>query len=379
MATIKNVGKTISGLTIYDVKYWVRGKQRHKRIKAENRAEVERVIALDSNDPGIGLKWSEAWELFKEFRTKAGRITRSLENTEHAVKAFIKIQGDLELGKTTPDTFKDFMIKYAGQSERSTADSANHQRKELLAVARFIQKHSGKLDTIPFENVPKLPSKVNKRSPIPTSHIGDYIAALPDYVKRPVLMVLFYGLRSSAVCNLDEKDVEGDFLHAVDKGEHKRRIPIDDTLKDIIEQALAFKRNLKRKYVNPAPLFINLHGNRWTAKILLKAAQAAWADAKLKPVKIHEIRHTLGTEAGKFFPVGIIQVLMGHKSRKSSENYFHPNEEMAVEARQKLVRFLSGLGANSGQYTLPEDAASHPATRQIMCPHCGHNFFVANE
>ncbi len=377
MATIKHIRKTPNGLNLYDVFYWNNGKRKHRRIKAQSKADVERIVALDSFDQGISIKWSEAWEMFKKFKAHGDTISRSLENTQHAVDAFIQTIGDIALEKTSPEIFKDFMIRYAGKSERSTPDAANHQRKELLAVARFIKRHTGKLPTIPFEDVPKLPTTIKKRAPIPTGRIQDYIAALPEYIRRPVLMVLFYGLRSSAICNIDEKDIDADYLAAIDKGDVQRKIPMDDTLTDIIEDARQHKAAIEN--VSPAPLFVNSRGQRWTRCGLLRSAQTAWKRAGLKPVKIHEIRHTLGTEAGKMFPVGIIQVLMGHRSRKSSENYFHPQEEMATEARKKLVRFLCGLDEKQQQNSPPGDTPEHPGTRQVMCPCCGHNFIISNE
>ena len=33
----------------------------------------------------------------------------------------------------------------------------------------------------------------------------------------------------------------------------------------------------------------------------------------------------------------MVQAIMGHASRASSEAYFHPNEEMAAEVRKKIV------------------------------------------
>ncbi len=190
-------------------------------------------------------------------------------------------------------------------------------------------------------------------------------------------MVLFYGLRSSAVCNIDEKSIDSDYLTAIDKGDVQRKIPIDDTLAGIIKEAKQHKAAIED--VSPSLLFVNSLGRRWIPRSLLRSAQTAWERAGLKAVKIHEIRHTLGTEAGKLFPVGIIQVLMGHRSRKSSENYFHPQEEMATEARKKLVRFLCGLDEKQQQNSPPGDTPEHPGTRQVMCPCCGHNFIISNE
>lgn len=83
-------------------------------------------------------------------------------------------------------------------------------------------------------------------------------------------------------------------------------------------------------------LFVNLNGRPWNRMTLLHAAQRAWLHAGLEAKKIHEIRHTLGTLADREFPPGMVQAVMRHRSRKSSETYFHPNEDMAAEVRKKL-------------------------------------------
>ena len=163
-------------------------------------------------------------------------------------------------------------------------------------------------------------------------------------------------------------DIENNILNAEDKGEVHRQIPIDETLAGIIADAIAFKKTLDRKYINPQALFVNMHGNRWNRMTLLHAAQRAWEKVGLPVIKIHELRHTLGTEAGKLFPIGVIQVLMGHRSRKSSENYFHPHEEMAVEARKTLVRVLSGFSDNEVKLTPFPDNSEHPETPLYLCP-----------
>lgn len=107
-------------------------------------------------------------------------------------------------------------------------------------------------------------------------------------------------------------------------------IPIDAFPRSIIDAALAFRasfENRARKIpgIPTGHLFVNMNSRGWTRATLLHAAQRAWKRAGLKQKKIHEIRRTLGTIAGKNFTPGIVQAMMGHRSRKSSETYFHPD------------------------------------------------------
>lgn len=199
---------------------------------------------------------------------------------------------------------------------------------------------------IPIEHVPTLPVKPTKRSPIPQAKVGDCLDVLPKHIYRPIILVLVYGLRSSAVCSITEKSISGDALTALDKNDVLRQIPLDELLKRIISEALEYKQsmleasikankaNSRRKIlVLPDNLFIT----PWSRTTLLKAAQKAWDLAGLEKMVVHEVRHTLGTIAGKKYTPGVVQAVMGHKSRKSAERYFNPNEEMAAEARKGII------------------------------------------
>jgi hypothetical protein len=64
---------------------------------------------------------------------------------------------------------------------------------------------------------------------------------------------------------------------------------------------------------------------------------------------IHEFRHTLGTLTGRNFASGMAQAVMGRRSRKSAEQYFHPIEDMAAEAREKLSQNYHGDSVKRGK------------------------------
>lgn len=232
---------------------------------------------------------------------------------------------------------------------------------------------------IPFINVPPLPVRTRRRSAIQESKVQAYLDALQPHVLRPVKLVLFYGLRSTAICNLTPKSVQGDTLIAIDKGDVERRIPIDKMLAEIIEEANTHRATFPK----PADrLFVNKAGFAWNHMSLLRAAQRFWESAGLEKKKIHEVRHTLGTIAGKHFSLGMVQAAMGHRSRQSSETYFHPNEEMAAEVREKVITELS---QNCDKVTKNE---SNPVTIVIdeneergeyLCPCCSHKLLIVKE
>ena len=347
---------------------------------------------LDCNRSDIGLKWSEGGEIYITDKEAEGCNPASLENVARALRVFQALMGDIAIEATTPEIMKDFMRlaveqpvkhQYSGKVMRKSGPKvANHHRKELLTVARYLRSYTSKVKTIPFEHVPKLPEKPSTRTPVPQDQVKEYVDALPPHTQRPVLMVLVYGLRSSAVCNLTLESVEGNVLVAHDKNDVTRRIPIDDFLAEIIEEAkamhFAISMNENRKVGTPTNhLFLNMNGRGWSRMTLLHAAQRAWVRAGLEKKKIHEIRHTLGTLAGKDFEHGKVQAAMGHRSRKSSEAYFHPNEDMAAEVRQKIVTELKQTSEKTGENEDTPMKSVDVKNGQITCPHCGRKVFIS--
>ena len=200
-----------------------------------------------------------------------------------------------------------------------------------------------------------------------------YLDALPPHVRRPVMLVLFYGLRSTAVCALTLDSLDGNFLVAIDKGGVRRRIPIDEVLAGIVLDAQVWRDQAGAR---GDALLVNSQGRPWTRATLLRAAQRSWRSAGLPQKKIHEVRHTLGTIAGASFAPGVVQALMGHRSRRSSEAYFHPTEAMAAEARQKIVTELSQKNEKVGKNKARDSKAIIVKNGVFSCPCCGVSLYL---
>lgn len=392
MASIKRIGKDKFGVPIWEAVYRrATGdgvKQTRRRFHMATRAEVERVILLEmpKKTSKSDLCWSEGVRIYLDAKEAEDRNPEAMGHVRRAADVFIDIMGDLRIEETTPEQFKDFMQavvvrpvkspKTGREIRKSGPKVANHHRKELLTVARYLRGHTGKIAEIPFEHVPKLSVKVTKRSPIPKDKVGAYLDALPPWVRRPVLLVLYYGLRSTAICNLAMASLEGDFLNAVDKGDVDRRIPMDALLREIVAEALEFRKTFARP---DDRLFVNKAGTAWNRMSLLRAAQRAWESAGLEIRKIHEFRHTLGTLASRSFDRRMVQAAMGHRDEKSAAVYFHPDEDMAAEVRQKIITELSQNLRKEGENGVEPLKVSYRKDGIYECPCCKHKLLITKE
>lgn len=389
MASIKRIGKNKSGVPIWEAVYrrTPGGKQVRKRFYLPLKADVERAILVETQSSGIDLRWSEGVQIYLKAKLTEGCSPLSMEHVERAAKVFISLMGDLEIEETTLDQFKEYMQlaanqpvkhKYSGKQYRISGPKvANKHRKELLTVSRYLRAHTGKISTIPFEHVPPLPTKTQPRSPIPGGQVASYLDALPPHVLRPVKMVLLYGLRSTATCILMLSSIHGGMLHAVDKGDNQREIPIDDPLDEIISDAKAYRSKFSDLPFDN--IFVNANGRPWNRMTLLHAAQRAWERAGLPQKKIHEIRHTLGTLAGKSFTPGMVQAAMGHRSRKSAEAYFHPNDDMAREVREKIITDLSQFPKEQGIISSNQPELTYTKDGIYQCPCCSSKFLISKK
>jgi integrase len=404
MASIKRIGTDSFDIPIWEAVYRRSpgGKQIRRRFHMLSKANVERAILLDCQRSEVGLKWSEGAAEYVRAKKAEGVGARSIENVERAVKVFVDAMGDMEIEGTTDADMKHFMQivstrpTWSGAVKKyrvSGAKVANEYRLKLLTIARYLQRHTTMLAVIPFEHVPPVPTRAAERSPIPTEKVASYLEALPGHVRRPVMMVLFYGLRSSAVCDLLAASVkDGNVLEAVDKGGVRRRIPIDGMLSEIIRDAGEFRERLlaeneaKRKAKPDAKplipddnLFLNARGRAWTRYTLLHAAQKAWVAAGLERKKIHEVRHTLGTLAGRNFAPGMVQAVMGHRSRKSAEAYFHPTEEMGAEVRERIITELSQSPQKTFENSPKHSKITYVKDGEYTCPLCHGKVFISKE
>ncbi len=99
-------------------------------------------------------------------------------------------------------------------------------------------------------------------------------------------------------------------------------------------------------------------------------------NAGLEPKMPHEVRHTLGTMASRKFNPRMVQAAMGHRSEKSSQNYFHPDEEMALEVRKGIITELSQtMGKQGGKCPCLSNLA-YAGDGEYTCPQCGSNWLI---
>lgn len=98
--------------------------------------------------------------------------------------------------------------------------------------------------------------------------------------------------------------------------------------------------------------------------------------AGLEVKKIHEIRHTLGTLASRNFNPRMVQAAMHHLDEKSARSYFHPDEEMAAEVRQKIITELSQKRGKAVENQDQPNIIIYTKNGEYACPCCDATLYI---
>jgi integrase/recombinase XerC len=135
-----------------------------------------------------------------------------------------------------------------------------------------------------------------------------------------VMLLAFLGLRLSALRNLNIQDISlaESLLWIHEKGYIRRSVPVPQILCVFLYQ---YFKKLDR---NTGPLFLSRRNKRISTRSVQYLFDVA--EKNLCPDKhlhCHLFRHTAATQINETAGVDITQALLGHRSRRTTENYVH--------------------------------------------------------
>lgn len=164
------------------------------------------------------------------------------------------------------------------------------------------------------------------------------------YLKDLVLFALHSGMRLNEIFSLrkDHVNLKGRFILVTGtKNDENRTVPINDTLKEVLEKRLGDPTS---EYV-----FCNSKGNKLTVLTnafwyavkcagLIRRGVIRGETRKIR-FRFHDLRHTFGSRlgmAGK--DLKTIMEIMGHKTTKVAMRYQHPAPDHKLDAVRALDR-----------------------------------------
>jgi integrase len=158
------------------------------------------------------------------------------------------------------------------------------------------------------ETIHGIPSAAKKVEPLKKSPPRQRILSQEEYrkivkatsghIKDCIELLANTGLRAAEFMALTKENLNGEFITIIGKGGKRRAIPINRTIKSILEN-------------DPTMKFLKSKSNHWLWRLCQKAAKAAG----IKPFYPHSLRHYFADQLHiNGCPIGTICKLMGHSS-----------------------------------------------------------------
>jgi site-specific recombinase XerD len=209
---------------------------------------------------------------------------------------------------------KTYLRYLGGKSERGTAILP------LDHMPRVLTPYSGPLKALRPSEVLCIFEEIDRQT----------ILGIRDYLFFSLLYRLGLRIGEATAINCCDIDLENNTLTVHGKGRRERTLPLIGNLPTLIQEWL-----LQRQYVKNSEeleaLFVSKKGNRLSQRVAqekFKAIQAAAGVLSLKKVTPHSLRHAFATHwMESSLDIVVLQAMMGHAKRDSTERYVHPSVE----------------------------------------------------
>ena len=151
-----------------------------------------------------------------------------------------------------------------------------------------------------------------------------------------ITLFLNCGLRLSELVAINFKDIKGDVLNVIGKGDKERSIYLNESCRKALKEYIAVR---PKDVKDHEALFISERGTRIGRRSVEMMVKKYITLAGLDPKKYspHKLRHTAATLMHKYGGVDIrsLQQILGHESVSTTEIYTHVDSEQVKEALEK--------------------------------------------
>jgi len=160
-----------------------------------------------------------------------------------------------------------------------------------------------------------------------------------------IFFALNTGLRVSEVTGLNVEDVfpYGSVLDTLElpariaKGNKPRSIPLNDTIRDVLERYLLGETSTDRIKVGKTPLFRSKWANKRLGRMdFYQILQRHSINSIKRSCNPHKLRHTFATKLIGQANIKVVQEILGHAGLQSTQVYLHPSSSEKLDAVNKL-------------------------------------------
>jgi len=159
-----------------------------------------------------------------------------------------------------------------------------------------------------------------------------------DFRNKAILELLYAtGIRVSELVglNLDDVDLKTGKIFVYGKGRKYRLVFMGEKAKQALENYLQVRKGLVKKGIERA-LFLNVRGERLSARSVERIVKKYSIHAVFKDVYPHMLRHSFATHLlNQGADLRMVQELLGHVSLATTQKYTHVTVEKLMEVYDK--------------------------------------------
>lgn len=303
-----------------DAQAWVHEQRESRPQPAHNHlADASKMVP-----PSDGPTWRDlhqAWENAHRHlsASQIGKVSRTVERLEERLGAGCSFAAA---------TGEEVRAMVRGLVETSGPVAARHALAHLKAVARWARGELLIPEAIPFEHLAAPAHKGKATGAIPLDQIPALLAALGPWVQPIVRWIALTGCRQQDAAGLLLADITPSEAVCRVKGGRRIVYRLDAPLLDCLAMA---RLQCETAGIQSAYAFPNSAGNRWTDTHLANTVRKAWAP--IGPWRLHALRHTFATVAGRLgYGADMIKAGLGHLARATSERYTHTAADDSARA-----------------------------------------------
>lgn len=255
---------------------------------------------------------------------------------------------NLSINDLTIDFIKTITLhdlyEYLAYTSRERLNNANSRARKVASLRSFFKYLSSKAKLIEVNpanelDSPKIPKSLPKYLSLNESkqllENIDGSNKIRDYAI--ITLFLNCGMRLSELAGINLRDVKGDTLTVIGKGNKERTIYLNQACLDAIDD---YVKNVRPKAGIKAPdqnaLFISRNMRRISVKTIQHIVKLHLKAAGLDETKysVHKLRHTAATLMYKHghVDVRILQEILGHTNLSTTQIYTHLDDEQLRNA-----------------------------------------------
>lgn len=236
------------------------------------------------------------------------------------------------------------LYEYLAYTSRERLNNANSRARKVASLRSFFKYLSSKaklIDTNPANELdsPKIPKSLPKYLSLNESkqllENIDGSNKIRDYAI--ITLFLNCGMRLSELAGINLRDVKGDTLTVIGKGNKERTIYLNQACLDAIDNYIKNVRPTAGiKSPDQNALFISRNMRRISVKTIQHIVKMHLKAAGLDETKysVHKLRHTAATLMYKHghVDVRILQEILGHTNLSTTQIYTHLDDEQLRNA-----------------------------------------------